>query len=361
MSSSTALRFCGVVLPVVSLLLSGEAAPALAEQVVQIGIVDLYGVGRVGADRVRQALSFKEGDSIDMAAAERPAALVESEQRVSMLPGVVGAHIKLVCCDEGRAIAYVGVVEAGARGPSLRKAPAGSVRLAPDVVRSGDDFVDALVKAVEAGNAGEDDSQGHALAHDPAMRAVQERFTALAARDLPQLRKVLRESSDARHRALAAQVLGYVANKQVVVDDLVHAMTDPDDAVRNNGMRTLLVFAAADPARAPVAHRVPSEPFVAMLESPVWSDRNKASGALMALTSSRAPALLARLRRGRLKALVEMARWRSEGHAIPAFLVLGRVAGYSDEAVHAAWQRGEREMVIGAALQSASVVRTPKR
>ncbi len=48
--------------------------------------------------------------------------------------------------------------------------------------------------------------------------------------------------------------------------------------------------------------------------------------------------------------LVEMARWKSEGHAMAAFIILGRIAGYSDEAAEAAWHRGEREEVIGAAL-----------
>jgi hypothetical protein len=49
--------------------------------------------------------------------------------------------------------------------------------------------------------------------------------------------------------------------------------------------------------------------------------------------------------------LVEMARWKSDGHAKPAFVILGRIAGYSDDAANAAWVRGERELVIGAALR----------
>ena len=55
--------------------------------------------------------------------------------------------------------------------------------------------------------------QFHALMHDPAARAIQQRFIAYAARDLSRLRDVLRHSRDAEHRALAAQVLGYAPNK----------------------------------------------------------------------------------------------------------------------------------------------------
>ena len=52
------------------------------------------------------------------------------------------------------------------------------------------------------------------------MRAIQDRFVGYVARDLPELRRVLRESSEASHRALAAQILGYVADKQTIVDKI---------------------------------------------------------------------------------------------------------------------------------------------
>jgi len=79
------------------------------------------------------------------------------------------------------------------------------------------------------------------------------------------------------------------------------------------------------------------------MNSPVWSDRNKASGALMALSASRDPWLLATLRKG--------ARWKSAGHALFAFTILGRIAGYSDEAALSLWDRGDREVVIKAAIE----------
>ena len=65
---------------------------------------------------------------------------------------------------------------------------------------------------------------------------------------------------------------------------------------------------------------------------------------------SREPTLLARVRSEAMTPLVEMGRWKSEGHAMAAFMILGRIAGYSDDAAEAAWARGERELVISAAL-----------
>ncbi len=338
--------------PSVLLLLAANLAGgrALVGQELPVGIIDFYGLKRVPAAQVRQVLSFKEGDTVSLGEGRRPPFLAESEERLSRQPGVRRAHVEIVCCDEGRALVFVGIEEDGAPVLRFRRAPRGTVRLGADLVQAGNEFSKALLGAVTRGDAAEDDSLGHALAHDPAMRAIQERFVGYADRDLPALRRVLRDSSDAGHRALAAQVLGYVADKQAAVDDLVYAMSDPCHEVRNNAMRALLVFAAAAPPARPVSE-IPLEPFVALLASPAWSDRNKASAALMALSKSRDRQLLARLRTGAMTPLVEMARWKSEPHALPAFVILGRIAEYSDEAAQSAWDRGERDGVINAALR----------
>lgn len=80
-------------------------------------------------------------------------------------------------------------------------------------------------------------SQKHALFHNPEARAVQEHFINIAARDLKLLRAVLHQSSNAQHRALAAEIMAYTTNKKAVVKDLVYGMSDPDAGVRNNAMR----------------------------------------------------------------------------------------------------------------------------
>jgi hypothetical protein len=251
-----------------------------------------------------------------------------------------------VCCDDGRAIAYVGIHEDGVSLMRFRAPPEGDVRLARDVIQAGIEFSKALAGAVQRGDAGEDRSEGHALAHDPAMHALQDRFIIFARRDLPTLREVLRHSSVESERALAAQVLGYVADKQAVVDDFVVAMSDPSEDVRNNAMRALMVFAERTATTERPALRVPFEPFIALLNSPVWSDRNKASGALAALSQRGTADLFQRLRADATRSLVEMARWKSAGHALAPFLVIAHMAGYSDEAAMSAWARGEREEVI---------------
>ena len=318
-------------------------------QELEIGIIDVYGLSRVSVRQVREMLTFTEGDTIALGNGEEPAFLKESEDRLATSPDIARARIQRVCCDAGRAIVYVGIEEPGAATMRLRAEPRGDARLAADVVRAGDEADNALLLAVLRGNVGEDTSRGHSLVDDPAVRAVQERYVVYAARDLSELRLVLRRSSDAAHRALAAQVLGYAADKPAVVEDLVHGMSDPSAAVRNNAMRALLVFGDMLPGTGSAIPRVPAQPFIELLNSPVWSDRNKASGALMAMSADRDPELLAALRERALAPLIEMARWKSEGHALPAFFILGRIAGYSDEAAYDLWERGDRDAVINAA------------
>lgn len=329
-----------------TLVAAGEAVG----QSIPIGIIDFYGLNRVSADRARAALTLTEGDTISLVGDERPAFMASSEARLATVPGVSRARISLVCCDNGRAIVYVGIEERGSATMSFRAAPKGDTRLAPDIVQAGDEFSKLFLVSVQRGDAAEDRSQGHALAHDSATRAVQDRFVLYANRNLRELRRVLRSSPNAVERALAAQVLGYAADKSAVVDDLVYGMSDPSEDVRNNAMRALLVIAEMAPSAGRPVPRIPPEPFIALLNSPVWTDRNKASGALSALTSSRDPQLLEALRqREAITALAEMARWKSEGHAQAAFVVLGRIAGYLDDGALSLWRRGEREVVINAA------------
>jgi len=330
--------------------LSTPPATLAVQDSLQIGIIDFYGLGTVSEADARRALAFTEGD--EMVSGGDPSARVvaESRRRLTMLAGVGDAKISLICCDQGRLIIYVGIENPGAVRETYRDAPRASVRLRDDVVQAGREFGDALMSAVRSGDVSEDDSQGHALAHDPAMRAIQERFIAFAARDLESLLLVLNTSDDAEHRALAAQVLGYVANKQRVVADLASAMRDSVANVRNNAMRTLAVFASMAAVNGQPKVRVPYEPFVSLLHSLEWTDRNKALFAVVELSERRDSELLATLRRDAMEPLVEMARWKSRGHAMAALIILGRIAGLDDGDVEHAWASGERERIIRAAV-----------
>jgi hypothetical protein len=71
----------------------------LLGQQLQIGIIDCYGLNRLSQADVRQALTFKEGDSISLGDGARPLFFAESESRLSRLPGVSQPRTNVVCCD----------------------------------------------------------------------------------------------------------------------------------------------------------------------------------------------------------------------------------------------------------------------
>ena len=310
-------------------------------QALEIGIIDFYGLRNVSEAQARQALQIKEGDSVS-------SSREEARHRLEALPNVQQARLAYTCCEAGKTILYVGISEKGAPALQFRRTPGGDARLPANMLRAGAALAGAVERGAAKGDVGEDDSQGHALFHYPEARAVQELFIPFAAQNLKLLRTVLRDSADPQHRALAAEIIAYAPDKQAVVKDLVYGMSDPDSDVRNNSMRALAIIARFSHLKPARRIKVPTTPFINMLNSIEWTDRNKSSSALLQLTENRDAELINALRQQAPESLVEMARWKSM-HANPAFFILGRVGNFSDQEIQEAWD-GNREGLIKAVL-----------
>jgi hypothetical protein len=327
-----ALVFPLLPIAMVSVAQRGWAQPGV------IGAVEVYGTRSIAAADVRSALGLAAGDRV-------PTGLEEVRARLERLPGVAEASVEVVCCEQGRSIVYAGIRESAAPPPGFGPPPDGVVTLPDDVVNAEAEFTAALQEAVQRGQAEEDHSAGHALmAYGPA-RAVQLRFVALAQNYEEQLRAVLVTSRFPLQRALAAQVLAYLPDKRGVVDLLGPALGDPSPEVRNDAARALWIVAEYAKGDAALRARIPADRLVTMMQSVHWTDRNKASLVLMALTSERDSALLATLDSALRAGLEEMAWWRTQ-HALPAFVILGRIRGLPDDEIFAAWTAGERERVL---------------
>jgi hypothetical protein len=309
-----------------------------------IGIIDFYGLRSVSELQARDALQIKEGDPV-------PDSREQAQHRLQALPNVEQALLSFVCCEAGKSLLYVGIKEKGATSLKFHVAPNGSIRLLETIVRAGDAYFDALTRGIEKGDIGQDESQGHALDSYPEARAIQERFITFADQDFKLLRAVLHQSADAHHRALAAQIIAYAANKREVVRDLVYGMKDPDDGVRNSSMRALALIAGFAQRHPREQIKVPVRPFIKMLNSIVWTDRNKSAFALSQLTERRDPVILAELREQALPSLIEMARWKSPGHASRSFFLLGRVGNLSENEIQKYWDSGNREALIDTVLR----------
>lgn len=311
----------------------------MAAQVPRIGEIEVYGLDKVPVERIRRALEVKSGDPL-------PPSKGDVEERLEAVPGVVQARVEAVCCEADRAVLFVGIEEKGARRFAFRSEPAGQATLPADLAETYQHFLEALQNAAQRGSMAEDLTEGHPLMADPAARAYQRRFIAFARDNLKLLRDVLRNGSDAEQRAIAAAVINYAPDKAAVLDDLQYGMQDPDEAVRANAMRAVNAIAVLAAKQPSPGLRIPATWFVEMLNSIALSDRTRAAAALVNLTDKDAKPALEQIRVRALPSVVEMARWRTLRFALPAFILVGRMAGLTEKQIEERWTKGEREAVI---------------
>lgn len=338
-------------LPVLMLLAAAPLVPPASAQAPaavsavpppNVGVIDFFGLGKMQPDRIRQALGFREGDPF-------PRSKADVEEHLDTLPGVVESHLEAVCCDRGRTVLYVGIEERGAPHFDLHDAPEGEMVLPAAVTAAYRDFLDAFEAAVRRGSTAQDLTNGYSLMADPATRQIQQRFPALAKEHLAQLRDVLRNAADDDQRAVAAYIIAYAPSKSEIVEDIQFALRDADPAVRANAVQGLMALGVYARLHPDAGLKLESTWLVEMLHSLSWSDRDHALKALQLFTDGRDPLLLGELRERALPALVEMSRWKTLDHALPAVVLTGRIAGWSDQKIEDAWTRGDRESVIAAA------------
>lgn len=301
----------------------------------RVGIVEIFGVRKISDEKVIKAIGVTIGGPL-------PPSKVDAEERVEELPGVVKANLEAVCCEKSQAILYVGIEEKGAPHFELNTPPNEELKVPEEVEQTWIAFLASLTMAVQRGNAGEDLSKGHSLMFDADAKKVQESFVDLAETHFQTLRDVLRKSADDEQRGMAAYVLGYSSKKKIVADDLQYAMRDSSPVVRNNAMRALSAIAVLGNSDPDLGIKVPTTWFVEMLNSIYFTDRNKASLALLNFTEKGDDATLQQIRERALPALMEMSEWKSMGHALPAFILLGRVAGLKEEEIQTLWKEGKR-------------------
>lgn len=311
----------------------------------RIDTLDFYGMHKTPEAKVREAVGAKEGDKL-------PPSKGDAEERLDSIPGVAESHLEAVY-DAGKTILYVGLEERGAPHFDIREAPEGDQKLPEPITKEYRNFVEAAAAAARKGITGEDLTQGQARSADPETRKVEDRFPLFAEEHLAELRDVLKNSSDEDQRAIAAYVIGYAPNKRDVVNDLQYALKDEDAGVRSNAVRSLVaieVLAKLDPKQG---IRVSPTWFIEMLNSLSWSDRSHAVAALQILTDQQNQEILDQIKDRALESLIDMARWKTLDHALPAYLLLGRVDGLPEDQVHEAWSKGDREYVIGPAVAMA--------
>jgi hypothetical protein len=311
-----------------------------------IANIEFFGYGHVDVMKLRAVLQVQAGESNKQS--EWSTYRSRIEEAIRSETGRPPTDVALVCCNEkGNSMIYIGVAGTSSVAVQHKPAPTGEGRLPSAALKLSEETDEALRKAVLAGRTQQDHSNGYALSADPNLRAKELQIREFALRNEDLLRTVLSSSSDAEHRAIAAQFVGYVNVSARQIADLAEAGSDSDPGVRNNAVRALGVIASSSQQRA---RMIPPKPFIALLKSDKWVDRNKGGWLMINLTQSRDPKLLEQLRTEAMDALVEMARWQFAGHASFARRLLGRIGGIEEARLDTLVERNDQaEAIIAAA------------
>jgi len=291
-----------------------------------IANIDFFGYGNLDVVKLRSVLPIQPSETIKQDDWSTYRSRIN--EAIRSQTGKLPTDVSRLCCNEnGNSMIYIGVAGTSSAALQHKPAPTGEDRLPAAALKLNQEAEEALSKAALAGRTQQEFSNGYALSADPELRAKELQIREFALANEAVLRTVLSSSSNAEHRAIAAEFLGYANFSARQIADLTEAARDPDEGVRNNAVRALGVIASSSQKRAGM---ILPNPFIALLKSDKWVDRNKGAWLLVNLTASRDPKLLKQLRKEAMDALVEMARWQFAGHSSLARRLLGRIAGIEE-------------------------------
>lgn len=304
------------------------ALPA-RQQTVRIGEINWYGNRSIPDDTISKYAGIHEGDTISY----QSLAARKIEKSLEQLPNVMLAKTAVVCCDgNNNYILFAGVAENESQIVTYRRPPTLKIKLPEAYTNAYSHFARRFNDAILANQADDDWSQGHSMIRYAPARKVQEKYLRWANSDFDALKKIVRSSAYEGQRATAVQIIAYNDDKKRLIPELLYAMGDNDNEVRNNAVKALSALSYYM-ALHPGKFKIPFQPFVRLINSVTWADRTKGLSVIMQLSETRDKELFELLRASSMRSLKEMALWKSKTHAMPAFIILSRMAGYNDEKI----------------------------
>jgi hypothetical protein len=288
-----------------------------------VAAVDFYGSAAVDFGHLRAAFSYRVGDSFEPKVIRLEDASVEFQKLI----GINRFSVAPIFVPDLKGwVLYVDVEPSEASPMVWNPAPTGTQQLTSGIV---DLYEHAMDRFANGGIfAGDDTTNGYSLSKDPIMREDELKLVDYAQAHADLVYSVLTGSKSRRDRIAAAWVGGYAAKGPEQLAALLHAVSDPDSTVRNNAIRVLAVLASTD---ANVAPQIPAAPFIPMLGSLDWTDRNKAMALLTPVTAARDPRTIESLRTQAIQPLRQMSRWTYWAHSSMALVLLGRIASIPEE------------------------------
>lgn len=299
-------------------------------QAIKIGVIDFFGNRKINSETIRTHINVREGDTVTHESLQ-PETIVTTLEHIS---GVKHASVNPICCDTAKnLLLYIGIGESDSVILKYHATPNQNISLPGQLLAAYRNFGNQVEAAVQSGQNTEDDSRGYALLNYRPARKEQYRFIDFAQQHFQILQDVLRSSRYGEQRAAAAEIIAYSTNRKRVVNNLLYAVADSDETVRNNATRSLGILAGYLATRPELKISVPATPFINMLHSIVWTDRNKGVLVLAHLTQSRSPRILQQIKAQALASIIEMAKWKDRGHALFSFIILGRLADEREDAL----------------------------
>jgi hypothetical protein len=288
-----------------------------------IAAIDFYGAAPVDFARLRAAFPYKVGDAFKPAVVK----LADTPPEFQKLVGDNRfSSATILIADLHGFVLYIDVEPAATPALAWNPQPAGAEKLPPEILALYEHSQERL------GNggvyAGDETTEGYSLSKDPIMRADELKLIDYARAHAATVYSVLASSASFRDRIAAAWIAGYAPQDKAQIAALLGAVADPHPGVRNNSIRVLAVLAFHDPN---LARQIPPDPFIPMLHSLDWTDRNKALALLDPITAARDPKTLESLRRQALDPLRQMSHWTAWGHASMALTLVGRIAGLPED------------------------------
>jgi hypothetical protein len=310
-----------------------------------IAAVDFFGSAPVDFVLLRAAFPFHTGAAFE----PRRIALSDTPEEFRKLVGKNRSSVDLVYIPDLRGLVmYVDVEPPAAAQPVWKPKPTGAVGLPPEIVAL---YEHAMDRFENGGiEAGDETDAGYSLSKDPIMRADELKLIDYARAHASEVYRVLEDPASARDRIAAAWIAGYAPQGKDQVAALLGAVDDPDSTVRNNAIRVLGVLAYHD---ADFAGRISPDPFIPMLRSLTWTDRNKAMMLLGPITARHNPKTLEALRREAAQPLRQMAGWTYWGHAAMALTLLGRIAGIPEDRLQKLLEAHDAAAILKAAARPA--------
>ena len=335
----------------------GFRGPEKRSDALAIGSIDYFGYEGLNLAQFAGHLPIHVNDSLSLDAFHDEQKKIQVIAR--QFTGKRATDIAAVCCDAGHRLEiYIGLSGASSHVPALNSPPHGHEHLSDGAIQLYHQYLSVLADAVRRGAATEDDSNGYSLSNDPTLRDVELKMRTYSLSHAAVLERVLLDSSEAQQRRASACLLGYAERSAAQVRSLTEATRDDDEDVRNNALRALWVLASASRTEG---IQIPATPFINLLFSGRWTDRNKSSLLLERLTRKGNPSLLRELRNRAMAPLIEGARWTDPGHCDAFLAILGRIGRIPENRLQKLILAGDKPQIIEAARRASTASACPPR